>query len=234
MIIEIQKNETFYDETTLPKQGTADASGYDLIATSDPEFVGSIFTRDSSNASDTNTSYTRLDYIQFRTNLKLAPQPNYIDHIQFDTLIFPRSSISKYNLVLANSIGLIDSDYRGEILCRFKYIWQPEDMRYDPVFRGTPNISKIYKKGDAIAQLKISRIERATFVLSDTLSSTARGDGAFGSTSQTQENKNQVLFNFGAPNPPKVKTLLSEYSKSTITVPEKKYSELMKERETIK
>jgi deoxycytidine triphosphate deaminase len=35
-------------------------------------------------------------------------------------LVFPRSSIRKYGLALANSIGVIDSGYRGEIMCSFK------------------------------------------------------------------------------------------------------------------
>ena len=96
----------------------------------------------------------------------------------------PRSSVSKYNLVLANSIGLIDADYRGEVLIRFKYIWQPEDYKLNTYnkLEGTPNLERIYKKGDKICQLKVTKVEHAEFVLVDQLDSTQRGEGGFGST----------------------------------------------------
>ncbi len=72
--------------------------------------------------------------------------------LDYDILAFPRSSVSKYNLVLANCIGLIDADYRGEVLLRFKYIWQPEDyrIRTDNLLEGHVNFTKLYNKGDKV------------------------------------------------------------------------------------
>jgi dUTPase len=86
-------------------------SGYDIIATSDP-FIQGI-------SIDKTDDYLSIDYIEYDTNLIIEPNDGY------HTCVFPRSSISKYNLTLANSIGLIDNGYRGVIKLRFKYNAQP-------------------------------------------------------------------------------------------------------------
>ena len=180
MKIQILKNETYQSVDNLPKKGTDRATGYDVIATSDPEIIGETNDRGG---------YKRVDYIQYRTNLKLAVQKDRVfsafgytdfDH---DILAFPRSSISKYNLVLANCIGLIDADYRGEVLLRFKYIFQPEDyIILDNQIIGSVNPTKIYSIGDKICQLKVTKVENVEFILVDELDATDRGDGGFGST----------------------------------------------------
>lgn len=83
--------------------------------------------------------------------------------------IRPRSSISsKTDLVLINSPGTIDSDYRGEIKVRFK-----------PV---KPVGAKRYKVGDKIAQIMISPVLQMKFEEVNELSDTDRGEGGFGST----------------------------------------------------
>lgn len=225
MKIQVLKNEDYQDLENLPKKGTERATGYDVIATSEPEIVGE--TQD-------NITYTRIDYIQYKTNLKLAVQEErqysgfgYTD-IDYDILAFPRSSVSKYNLVLANCIGLIDADYRGEVLLRFKYQWQPEDyrIRTDNLLEGTVNNNKIYKKGDKICQLKVTKVEDVEFVLVNELDSTNRGEGGFGSTdvkkgekaeiAQVQMSKMEALYN----------------SLGGIPIPNKKYSQLVNERDT--
>lgn len=165
---------------TLPKKGSDIAAGYDIVATSDPKIVGEKH----------EINYKRVDYIEYETNLYIAPEAT-----TFHTLIHPRSSISKYNLVLANSIGLVDNDYRGMVICRFKYIWQLEDFQfsYDRSklgedlldflqIYGKINSEKIYKKGDAIAQLVFEPTVQAHFELVDDLNQTKRGNGGFGST----------------------------------------------------
>src|ERR1700744_3150088 len=56
-------------------------------------------------------------YAEYKTGLAFEIPSGYVG------LIFPRSSItSKTNLVLANSVGVIDSDYRGEVTFRFKNV----------------------------------------------------------------------------------------------------------------
>ena len=83
-------------------------------------------------------------------------------------LIFPRSSIRKYNLELSNSVGLIDSGYRGEIECTFN----KTDLE----------VPKMYVIGDKIAQLVILPYLPISLVETEELSSTERGTGGFGST----------------------------------------------------
>jgi dUTPase len=216
MKIQILKNDTYQSVDNLPKKGTDRATGFDVIVTSEPEIVGEKYE---------NGAYKRIDYIQYKTNLKLAVQKErvfsnfgYTD-LDYDILAFPRSSVSKYNLVLANCIGLIDADYRGEVLLRFKYIWQPEDykIRTDNLLEGNVNSTKLYNKGDKVCQLKVTKVENVEFVLVDELDSTARADGGFGSTDTKQQVKNIAD--------------LYEKISGNITTPSKKYVDSIKERE---
>tara|TARA_R110002124_G_scaffold197905_1_gene364953 strand:+ start:1244 stop:1672 length:429 start_codon:yes stop_codon:yes gene_type:complete len=84
-------------------------------------------------------------------------------------LLFPRSSISKTNLSLRNSVGVIDSNYRGEIMLKFLDL---EGMARSPR----------YLPGNKIGQIMI--IERPEIQLGEVaeLSETSRGSGGFGST----------------------------------------------------
>ncbi len=222
MKIQVLNNETYQSVENLPKKGTDRATGYDVIVTSEPEIVGEQYS---------NNTYKRVDYIQYKTNLKLAVQKERVfsnfghTDLDYDILAFPRSSISKYNLVLANCIGLIDADYRGEVLLRFKYIWQPEDyrIRTDNLIEGTVNYSKLYNKGDKVCQLKITKVENVEFVLVDELDSTTRGNGGFGSTdSKVTEQTKQQMRNIAD---------LYEKISGNITTPSKKYIDSIKERE---
>jgi len=185
MKIQVLKNETYQSIDNLPKKGSDRATGFDVVVTSEPEIVGEKYD---------NGTYKRVDYIQYKTNLKLAVQKErvfsnfgYTD-LDYDILALPRSSVSKYNLTLANCIGLIDADYRGEVLLRFKYQWQPEDysINEDKNIQGTVNNSKLYNKGDKVCQLKVTKLENVEFVLVDDLDSTTRGEGGFGSTDNKQ------------------------------------------------
>jgi dUTPase len=222
MKIQVLKNETYQSTDTLPKKGTDRATGFDVVVTSDPEIVGDQYE---------NGTYKRIDYIQYKTNLKLAVLKDrqfsnfgYTD-LDYDILAFPRSSVSKYNLVLANCIGLIDADYRGEVLLRFKYIWQPEDylVRIDKLLEGYVNFTKLYNKGDKVCQLKVTKVENVEFVLVDELDSTNRGDGGFGSTdTKVTEQTKQQMRNIAD---------LYEKISGNITTPSKKYVDSIKERE---
>jgi len=223
MTIQVLKNETYQSTDNLPKKGTDRATGFDVVVTSDPEIVGEQYE---------NSAYKRIDYIQYKTNLKLAVQKDrqfsnfgYND-LDYDILAFPRSSVSKYNLVLANCIGLIDADYRGEVLLRFKYIWQPEDykIRTDNLLEGYVNFTKLYNKGDKVCQLKVTKVENVEFVLVDELDSTNRGDGGFGSTDVKK--KDNVMTES------KKSTTIEElYANSNKSETPKKYSQLIAERD---
>jgi len=86
----------------------------------------------------------------------------------FVGLVFPRSSIRKYELALSNSVGVIDSGYRGELQATFKKT------------NGLDSLA--YKVGDRIAQIMIIPHPPIEFKEVDDLSETERGDGGFGST----------------------------------------------------
>ena len=222
MKIQVLKNETYQSVDNLPTKGTDRATGFDVVVTSEPEIIGEIYD---------NGAYKRVDYIQYKTNLKLAVQKERIfsnfgyNDLDYDILAFPRSSISKYNLVLANCIGLIDADYRGEVLLRFKYQWQPEDykIRTDNLLEGRVNFTKLYNKGDKVCQLKVTKVENVEFVLVYELDSTTRGDGGFGSTdTKITDQPKQQMKNI---------TDLYEKISGNMTTPPKKYVDSIKERE---
>lgn len=87
-------------------------------------------------------------------------------------LIFPRSSITKHHLSLSNCVGVIDSGYRGEIICKFR------ELGTDKVILNVNN----YQVGDRIAQIMIIPRPEISFIEVDELSDSERGDGGFGST----------------------------------------------------
>jgi dUTP pyrophosphatase len=86
----------------------------------------------------------------------------------FVGLVFPRSSIRKYELALSNSVGVIDSGYRGELQATFR-----KENGLD---------SLAYKVGDRIAQIMIIPYPPIEFDEVAELSDTERGEGGFGST----------------------------------------------------
>ena len=99
-------------------------------------------------------------------------------------MVYPRSSVSKYNLALANSVGIVDSGFRDTIKVRFRYIMQPDDLILkDGKIQGMKiNIKKIYQKGDKIAQLIWCMHNHPFLNFSDTVPPSQRALGGFGST----------------------------------------------------
>jgi len=89
----------------------------------------------------------------------------------FVGLVFPRSSIRKTNLQLSNSVGVIDSGYRGELQATFNKI------------QGIDNVEREnYKVGDRVCQIIIIPYPPIEFNEVNELSNTERGEGGFGST----------------------------------------------------
>ena len=83
-------------------------------------------------------------------------------------LVFPRSSIRNKELHLSNSVGVIDSGYRGTIQTTFIKTNGLDSLKYE--------------KGDRIAQLIILPYPQIEFEEVEKLSDTERGDGGYGST----------------------------------------------------
>ena len=89
----------------------------------------------------------------------------------FVGFIFPRSSIRKTNLQLSNSVGVVDSGYRGEIQATFNKIQGIDNVERDS-----------YKVGDRICQIMIIPHPDIQFEEVEELNNTERGQGGFGST----------------------------------------------------
>ena len=92
----------------------------------------------------------------------------------FAGFLFPRSSNTKKDLILGNSVGLIDSGYRGEVVLKFRELLPSErDIEFG---------EREYEIGDRIGQIVIMPVPQIEFNVVDELSTTDRGVGGFGST----------------------------------------------------
>ena len=87
----------------------------------------------------------------------------------FYTLLFPRSSISKYELALANSVGVIDAGYRNTIKLRFRFLGKKFSKN-----------SLIYQKGDKIGQLIFMPMFAFSAHQTESLDESDRGLAGFG------------------------------------------------------
>ncbi len=132
------------EQAIIPSYSKVGDAGLDLTAT-------------SKKVNDSKTIIT------YGTSLSLEIPKGHVG------LIFPRSSISKYDLQLTNSVGVIDSGYRGEIMLKFAVL---EDIQR----------ANIYSIGDRIGQLIIIEYPKIEFEEVKELSSTERNDGGFGSS----------------------------------------------------
>jgi dUTP pyrophosphatase len=106
-----------------------------------------------------------LDSITYGTDIAMEIPKGFVG------LVFPRSSIRKTHLHLSNSVGVIDSGYRGEIQATFKKIQGVSNNALDN-----------YKAGDRICQIMIIPHPPVTFYEVEELTNTERGEGGFGST----------------------------------------------------
>lgn len=134
------------------------------------------------------------NYIEYDTGIAVEIPEGYVG------LLFPRSSISKYDLSLANSVGVIDSGYRNSIKFRFKTTNTNNFKYYLDIVRGwfggiqevklreteSEYDRKLFKVGDKIGQLMILPYPQIVLNQVDELSTTERGEGGFGSTTPEQ------------------------------------------------
>ena len=131
------------EDATIPTRGSEYAAGYDLYATAD-------------------VSIDPGDTVKIGTGLAMEIPNGYFG------AVFARSGLAtKQGLRPANCVGVIDSDYRGELIVA--------------LFNDSVMLREI-KKGDRIAQLVILPYFSYTFKEVDELSDTKRGEGGFGST----------------------------------------------------
>ncbi|WP_026300954.1 dUTP diphosphatase, partial [Thioalkalivibrio sp. ALE23] len=87
-------------------------------------------------------------------------------------MILPRSGLGhKHGIVLGNLVGLIDSDYQGELMVS---CWHRDKEGYNEPYAINP--------GDRIAQLVIVPVIQPQFRVVEEFEASERGDGGFGST----------------------------------------------------
>lgn len=91
----------------------------------------------------------------------------HLDNPGYAAVVLPRSGAGHKGLILGNTIGLIDSDYQGEIIMS---VW---NRSYDTI---------LIKQMDRIAQLVIIPVMQPVFNFVESFEETERGDGGFGST----------------------------------------------------
>ncbi len=127
----------------LPKQGTSGSSGFDLAAS------GNYYMQSSSTVLVGTGVYVEI------------PEG-------FVGLVFERSSLHKSHLSLSNSVGVIDSDYRGEIKLAVR-----NNDEYD---------ARTITHGQRLAQIVFMPAPVVRLVQKDTLTQTVRNNGGFGST----------------------------------------------------
>lgn len=130
---------------SLPVYGSADAAGADLRALTDGD-----------------VTIAPGATVLIHTGLAFAIPKGYVG------LVYARSGLaSKQGLAPANKVGVIDADYRGEVLVALHN------------HSGEP---RVIRDGDRIAQMVITPYLTAQFQLSEDLDDTQRGEGGFGST----------------------------------------------------
>lgn len=142
------KIKKLHKDAVIPKYAKDGDAGLDLTATS-------IAYDDNGNA-------------VYGTGLAIEIPEGYVGYI------FPRSSITKKDLVLGNSVGVIDSSYRGEVFLKFKLMQRHNSSGLQ--FR------QEYQIFDRIAQLIIMPIPSIELEEVEELSDSNRGTGGFGST----------------------------------------------------
>lgn len=133
------------ENAIIPTYGTEFSAGADLYACMDGDIT--------INAGETA-------FIKTGISLEIP--------VGYAGLIYARSGLAcKMGLAPANKVGVIDADYRGEIIV---------------ALHNHSNEVKTVSTGDRIAQLVITPFLTANFTLVDNLNETVRGEGGFGST----------------------------------------------------
>ncbi len=147
MKIEDLKIKKLGETATIPTYGTEYSAGADLYA-----------------ALDNDIEIKPGETIMVGTKLAMEIPLGFVG------LIFARSSLgSKKGLAPANKVGVIDSDYRGEVKV--------------PLFNHSNSIQTI-TKNERIAQIIFMPYLKANFIETDNLEETIRGTGGFGSTNK--------------------------------------------------
>lgn len=147
----IVRAKKLHPDATMPARASAGAACFDICAVDTDHF-----------SPHPNDAYAAI----FRTGLSFEIPPGFV------MLLFSRSGHGFNSAMrLSNCVGVIDSDYRGEVLVSMRFDASTGDYR-------CPKI----RDGERIAQAMIIPIPAVEFVMADDLGETNRGIGGFGST----------------------------------------------------
>jgi dUTP pyrophosphatase len=135
------------EDARMPIKGSEHAAAYDVYAHSITEANGKVTVG-----------------LGFKTEIPKG----------YKGIIVPRSNLTKFNWVLNNSFGVIDSDYRGEWMAIFTSIGNETFPRKNEAFP--------YAVGDRVAQIYFEEVLPISFDVVPELEQTERGEGGFGST----------------------------------------------------
>ena len=156
------------ENAVIPTYSQEGDAGMDLVATSE--------------------SYDEFGNIVYGTGLSFEIPKGYV------SLLFPRSSNANKQILLSNSVGVIDSGYRGEVTLKFKSTVRVLSSgtlinRLYNLFKRIPKKLSVknyygnaYKVGDRVGQIIILPYPQILFEEAEKLSETKRGSGGYGST----------------------------------------------------
>lgn len=142
MVVKMRYKKLF-ESAVAPKHMSDGAAGFDLTAVS-CESVG--------------------DIVCYGTGLAFEIPQGHVG------LLFPRSSVANKKLILSNCVGVIDEDYRGEVMFKYRRIHDGDAESVD------------YQIGERVGQMVVVKRELMEFEEVGELSDTVRGTGGFGST----------------------------------------------------
>jgi len=139
-------NKKIGDSIDLPRYATSGSAGIDLRS-----------------CCDSDVSIAPGKTVMIGTGIAI-----YIGDPDYAAMILPRSGLGhKHGIILGNTIGLIDSDYQGELKVS---CWNRGDSPYT------------IKVGERFAQLVFTRVYQSEMEIVSDFKSSARGSGGFGST----------------------------------------------------
>ncbi len=145
-IVQKLKVKILSDLAILPKRATDGSAGYDLHAAIDDDII-------------IKSHQTQ----KINTGIALELWDNSVC-----AFVYARSSLAcKHGITPANCVGVIDSDYRGEVIV---FLTNSSDVDFT------------VKCGDRIAQMVLAPVITPELELSEKLNTTDRNDGGFGST----------------------------------------------------
>ena len=162
MVVRIKRTDNY---AIIPTRGSNRAAGYDLYA-------------HDVSANDASVYIPAGETKMIGTGICMEIPDGYAG------FVYARSGIaSKRGLRPANCVGVIDSDYRGEIKV---------------ALHNDSNICETVHNGERIAQIVIAPFLAVEFEETDKLNETARGEGGFGSTGVSGEPEYEQLSLFDA------------------------------------